>query len=224
MRYRDRAEAGRQLASLLEKYRADDPLVLGLLRGGIVVAAEVAAALRAPLDALVVRKVGVPGHPELAMGAVAAGTTWLNEPLIAELGIPRRAVGQAVAAETKEVERREALYRRAPSAASVEGRTVILVDDGLATGATAIAGLRVLRRRGVKRLIFAAPVCSLEGGARIEREADEVVCAARPPDFVAVGQAYLSFPQVGDDAVRQYLDAGRSSLIPPASLGGGIRS
>lgn len=207
MRYLDRAQGGRQLAPLLEKYRMDDPLVLGLLRGGIVVAAEVAAALGAPLDGLVVRKVGVPGHPELAMGAVAAGTTWLNEPLIDELGIPRRAVDQAVAAETKEVERREALYRRARPAASVEGRTVILVDDGLATGATAVAGLRVLRRRGAKRVIFAAPVCSLKGASRIEREANEVICAERPPDFVAVGQAYLSFPQLGDDAVRQYLDA-----------------
>lgn len=207
MRFLDRADAGRHLAFRLEKYRAEDPLVLGLLRGGIVPAAEVAAALGVQLDALVVRKVGVPGHPELAMGAVAAGTIWLNEPLIAKLGIPRRAVDQAVAEETEEVERREALYRRGRSAASVEGRTVILVDDGLATGATAVAGLRALRRRGAKRLIFAAPVCSREGAARVERESDEVVCAARPPDFGSVGQAYHSFPQVGDDAVRQYLDA-----------------
>lgn len=207
MRYLDRAEAGRQLASRLEKYRADEPLVLGLLRGGIAVAAEVAGALDAPLDGLVVRKVGVPGHSELAMGAVAAGTVWLNEPLIAELGIPRRAVDQAVAAETKEVERREALYRRGRPAASVGGRTVILVDDGLATGATAIAGLRVLRRRGAKRVIFAAPVCSVGGAARIEQEADKVICGARPLDFGAVGQAYLSFPQLGDAEVTQYLDA-----------------
>ncbi len=207
MRYLDRADAGRELAARLKQYRADDPLVLGLLRGGIVPAAEVAAALGAPLDGLVVRKVGVPGHAELAMGAVAAGTIWLNEPLIAQLGIPRRVVDQAVAAEVKEVERREAVFRRGRPAPSVEGRTVILVDDGLATGATAIAGLRVLRRRGARRLIFAAPVCSPEGHERIEREADDVVCAASPPDFTAVGQAYVSFPQVGDDAVREYLDA-----------------
>lgn len=207
MRYLDRADAGRQLARLLEKHRADHPLVLGLVRGGLPVAAEVAAALDAPLDALVVRKVGVPGHSELAMGAVAAGTVWLNEPVIAELGIPRPAVDRVVAQETKEVERREALYRPGRPPVAVGGRTVILVDDGLATGASAIAGARLLRHLGAKRVIFAAPICSQDGIPRVQREADEVVCAASPPDFFAVSQAYESFPQVTDDEVRQYLDA-----------------
>jgi predicted phosphoribosyltransferase len=207
MRYLDRADAGRQLARLLEKHRADHPLVLGLVRGGLPVAAEVAAALDAPLDALVVRKVGVPGHSELAMGAVAAGTVWLNEPVIAELGIPRPAVDRVVAQETNEVERREALYRPGRPPVAVGGRTVILVDDGLATGASAIAGARLLRHLGARRVIFSAPVCSEEGAARVQRESDEVVCAASPPDFFAVSQAYESFPQVTDDEVRQYLDA-----------------
>lgn len=207
MRYLDRADAGRQLARLLEKHRGDNPLVLGLVRGGLPVAGEVAAALDAPLDALVVRKVGVPGHPELAMGAVAAGTTWLNEPLIAELRIPPRAVDRAVAEETREVERREALYRPRRAPVSAGGRTVILVDDGLATGASAIAGSRLLRHLGAKRVIFAAPICSQDGIPRVQREADEVVCAASPPDFFAVSQAYDSFPQLTDDEVRQYLDA-----------------
>jgi putative phosphoribosyl transferase len=207
MRYLDRADAGRQLARLLEKHRADHPLVLGLVRGGLPVAAEVAAALDAPLDALVVRKVGVPGHSELAMGAVAAGTVWLNEPVIAELGIPRPAVNRVVAQETREVERREALYRPGRPPVAVGGRTVILVDDGLATGASAIAGARLLRHLGARRVIFSAPVCSEEGAARVQRESDGVVCAARPPDFFAVSQAYESFPQVTDDEARQYLDA-----------------
>ncbi|HEY9384898.1 MAG TPA: phosphoribosyltransferase family protein [Gemmatimonadales bacterium] len=217
MRYLDRAEAGRQLASLLEKYRGDDPVVLGLVRGGIAVAAEVAAALGASLDPLVVRKVGVPGHPELGMGAVAAGTTWLNEPLIAKLGISRRAVDQALAAEVQEADRREAQYRGGHPAAPVQGRTVILVDDGLATGATAIAGLRVLRQRGAKRIVFAAPVCSRQGATQVGREADEVVCAASPPDFFAVSQAYVSFPQLSDEAVRQHLEA--AATLQPQNRG-----
>jgi putative phosphoribosyl transferase len=207
MRYLDRADAGRALASLLEKYRADRPLVLGMVRGGLPVAAEVAAVLAAPLDALVVRKVGVPGHSELAMGAVAAGTTWLNERLIAELGIPRAAVERVVDQESREVARREALYRPGRPALAVAGRTVILVDDGLATGASAVAGLRMLRHCGARRLVFAAPICSEEGAARVAREADDVVCAACPPDFFAVSQAYQAFPQVEDAEVRQCLEA-----------------
>ena len=137
--YRDRAEAGQQLALPLEKYRAQDPVVLGLVRGGMAVAAEVARTLGAPLDVLVVRKVGVPGHEELAMGAVARGTAWLNEPLIAELGIPRPVVEHRLAEQNAEVSRREVHYREGRAPVPVEGRTVIVVDDGLATGATAVA-------------------------------------------------------------------------------------
>ncbi|HLG06128.1 MAG TPA: phosphoribosyltransferase family protein [Gemmatimonadales bacterium] len=219
MIFRDRAAAGRDLAALLQRYRSEDPVVLGLVRGGVAVAAEVASALEAPLDVLVVRKVGVPGHPELAMGAVASGVTWFNEPLIAELGIPREEVDRVVQSETEEAERREALFREGHPTLPVQGRTVILVDDGLATGATAVAGLRVLRRGGAHRLVFAAPVCSREGARRVEREADELVCASRPDDFFAVSQAYRSFPQLTDTDVRQHLQAAR----PGAAGSGGLR-
>ena len=208
--FADRADAGRQLAPLLEKFRAENPLVLGLARGGVVVAAEVAAALGAPLDVLVARKVGVPQHEELAMGAVARGTSWLNERLIVQLGIPPPAVDRQVAAETHEVERREALYREGRPALPVKGRTVILVDDGIATGATAVAGVRALRQLGARRVVLAAPVCSSEGAERVGREAHAVVCAIRPPDFFAVSQAYESFPQLRDDEVCRSLEAAGS--------------
>jgi putative phosphoribosyl transferase len=207
MIYRDRADAGRHLASLLERYRSEEPLILGLVRGGMAVAAEVARVLGAPLDVLVVRKVGVPGHEELAMGAVAKGTAWLNEPLIAELGIPRSVVERRIALETAEVDRREQLYREGRPPTVVRDRTVIVVDDGLATGATALAGIRVLRQLGARRVVFAAPVCSLEGRTRVAAEADDVVCFSTPAGFYAVSQAYESFPQLDDQAVHDHLEA-----------------
>ena len=141
MLFMDRRDAGQQLARGLEKYRPDHPVVLGLARGGVAVAAEIAATLRAPLDVLVVRKVGAPFQPELALGAVAAGTVWLNEPLIASLGISRESIQGIVALESTEAARRETLYRLGRPEASIEGRTVIVVDDGLATGATAQAAV-----------------------------------------------------------------------------------
>jgi predicted phosphoribosyltransferase len=207
MLFVDRRDAGRQLARKLEKYRMDHPVVLGLARGGVPVAAEIAKSLGAPLDVLVVRKVGAPFQPELALGAVAGGTVWLNDQLIDLLGVPREALERIVALESAEVARRETLYRLGRPRMPVEGRTVIVVDDGLATGATASAALRALRQRSPKRIVFAVPVCSVEGAAQLKGEANDVVCHWRPEEFHAVSQAYGSFAQVSDEEVRQSLDS-----------------
>lgn len=206
MFFLDRADAGRQLAQKLGAYRTENPVVLGLARGGVPVAAEIAAHLGAPLDVLVVRKVGAPYEPELALGAIAGETVWLNEPLIRELGIPPQAVDRIVTLESAEVARRETLYRLGRPPVPIEGQTAIVVDDGLATGATASAALRALSRRGPRRIIFAAPVCSVEGLQLVAREADQVVCLAQPAGLYAVSQAYGSFSQVRDEEVRHALE------------------
>lgn len=215
MHYTDRQDAGRHLARLLERYKMDDPVVFGLVRGGMPVAAEVAAALGAPLDALVVRKVGVPMHPELAMGAVAEGITWLDESLIGELRIRRSEVDRVVAEEVEEMKRREALYRSGQPPLSVKGRTVIVVDDGLATGATARAAIQMLRRGGAAQVIFASPVCSRSGARQVAADADTVVCASQPTHFFSVSQAYDSFDPVSDSEVRHLLDASAASAARP---------
>jgi len=203
----DRSDAGRRLARQLEPHRRESPIVLGLARGGVPVAAEIAAQLGAPLDVLVVRKVGAPDQPELALGAVAGDTVWLNEPLILGLGIARQAVDRTVTLEAAPASRRDTLYRLGRPPVPIADRTVIVVDDGLATGATASAAVRALRQRGPRRIIFAAPVCSVEGADLVGTEADDVVCLTRPTDFYAVSQAYGSFSQVSDDEVRHALDS-----------------
>jgi predicted phosphoribosyltransferase len=183
------------------------PLVLALPRGGIQVGYEVSRALGAPLDVLVVRKLGVPGHAELAMGAIASGgTRVLNEEILELLHIPPRIVELVATMEGREVERREQLYRAGRPALDVRGRTALLVDDGLATGATMRAAIRAARRQGASRVVVAVPVAAREACAELRAEADDLVCSATPEPFVAVGLWYEDFSPTSDEDVRAILE------------------
>jgi putative phosphoribosyl transferase len=203
--YRDRHEAGRVLAEQLVSYR-DRPelLVLGLARGGVPIAWEVASHLHAPLDVFVVRKLGVPQWQELAMGAVTSGGGLvINDGLVNRLGIDDDTIAETIRHETAEVERREQAYRGGRPAPDVTDRTVILVDDGIATGATMLAAVRAVR--AARRVVVAVPVGPRTLSAQLLEEADDVVCANTPPQFEAVGQAFADFHQVSDDEVRRLL-------------------
>jgi predicted phosphoribosyltransferase len=207
-RFANRAEAGRRLARELAAYAGrPDVLVLGLPRGGVPVAFEVARALRVPLDVFVVRKLGVPGQEELAMGAIASGgVRVVNEAIVRALRIPRAAIEAATVAETRERERRERLYRGDRPAVDVAGRTVILVDDGLATGATMQAAVSALRGRGPAAIVVAAPVAAPATCAALAGTADDCVCVLRPPELRGVGLWYEDFSQTEDAEVRALLD------------------
>ena len=211
--FRDRRDAGRQLAALLARERGPDLTVLALPRGGVPVAYEVARALGAPLDVLVVRKLGLPGHPELAMGALApSGLRVMNAEVLRRSGVSEAAVEAVAAQEAEELRRREAVYRAGLPPLQVTGQRVLLIDDGLATGATMRAAVRALRRWHPARLTVAVPVGAPETCAALRREADEVVCLTTPTFFAAVGQAYARFEQTGDDEVRDLLALGRAAL------------
>ncbi len=206
-RFRDRREAGRRLAEALSGY-AGRPglLVLALPRGGVPVGYEVARALKAPLDVMLVRKLGVPGHEELAMGAIASGgVRVLSKDVVSTLGIPEREIAVVAAAEEEELERRERAYRDARPPLDVRGKTVILVDDGLATGSTMRAAAAALRAQGVEHLVVAVPVAPPETCEALRAEVDEVVCAREPEPFLAVGTWYEDFSQTTDDEVRELL-------------------
>ncbi len=211
--FRDRREAGRVLAEALGTYRGTDGLlVLGLARGGIPVAWEVAAALGAQLDVFLVRKLGVPRWSELAMGALASGgRVILNDSVLSSLGIGDEQVRAVIERETAELNRREQAYRGGRPVADPRGRTVILVDDGIATGASMLAAVRAVRAAGPASLIVAVPVGPRSVCRQLAREADEVVCATMPPDFAAVGQVFADFHQVSDDEVRELLAAPTST-------------
>jgi predicted phosphoribosyltransferase len=205
--FRNRRDAGRVLAAYLAHYaNRPDVLVLALPRGGVPVAYEVANALGAPLDVFLVRKLGVPGHEELAMGAVATGAVRvLNERVVGGLGIPDDVIDAVVAREEQELRRRERLYRGDRLPPDVRGRTVILVDDGLATGATMLAAVRALRQQQPARIVVAVPAGSPDTCAQLRSESDDVVCAITPEPFSAVGRWYEDFAQTSDDEVRALL-------------------
>jgi predicted phosphoribosyltransferase len=217
MLFRDRADAGRHLLSRLGAYKdRRDVLVLGLPRGGIPVAYEVARGLGAPLDLFVVRKLGVPGQEELAMGAIATGGVRIvNRDVVDALHIPPDVVDRAAAAEARELERREQSYRGERPEPQVEGKTVILVDDGLATGSTMRAAVAALRQQGPARIVVAVPVAAPSTCQELRREVDEIVCFATPEPFMAVGRFYDDFAQTTDEEVRELLAAARAGQDPP---------
>lgn len=206
MSFVDRRDAGRQLANALANRAFTDPVVIALPRGGVPVAAEVARRLRAPLDVTVIRKLGCPGQPELGMGAIGEnGVRLLNTALIARLGITSSQIDAVVAAEQAELERRMQRYRAGRPATPVAGRTVIVVDDGIATGFTARAAILALRQQGALRIVLAVPVAPPATIAALRDVADEVVCLQTPEWFMAIGQFYADFRQTTDDEVTAVL-------------------
>jgi predicted phosphoribosyltransferase len=205
--FRDRADGGRALAAALDDLRdRDDVVVLGLPRGGVPVAAEVAQALGAPLDVFVVRKLGVPGHRELAMGAIASGgVRVLNDWVVAQSGVSARDLERVTEAETAELVRRETAYRGNRAPVAVAGRIVVLVDDGLATGATMRAAVAAVRALGPSSVVVAVPVGAPEAVEVVSAAADRMVCVEAPPWFLAVGRHYDDFTETTDEEVRRLL-------------------
>jgi putative phosphoribosyl transferase len=212
----DRRDAGRVLASRLSKYAGrDDVVVLALPRGGVPVAYEVASALGVPMDVFLVRKLGTPGHRELAMGAIASGgVRVLNEDVVQWYGVSGSAIERIAREEQEELERRERAYRGSRSVPDLTARIVVLIDDGLATGSTMRAAAQAMRARRPARVVIAVPVGAPQTCAELAAVADEVICARMPEPFSAVGQWYLNFDQTDDDEVRELLQ--KSSPIPQA--------
>jgi len=215
--FRDRQDAGRALATALAGFaKRADVLVLALPRGGVPVGYEVARALQVPLDVFIVRKLGVPGHEEYAMGAIAAGgLRVLNESVVRMLDIRASDIEAIVDVEQRELERRERLYRNGRPPPDVRGHSVILVDDGLATGSTMLAAVRALRTLAPARTIVAVPTAAAETCDELRREADEVVCLSTPEPFRAVGLWYADFSQTSDDEVRDLLERARTAAATP---------
>lgn len=207
-RFRDRREAGRELAAALRVLPAHDPIVVALPRGGVPVAFEVARALGAPLDIALVRKLGAPMEPELGVGAIVeGGHVHVDTATVEALGISRAELERVIARETDELERRRRAYRGDRPPVAVGGRTVVLVDDGLATGVTATAAARALRARGAREVILAVPVCPTRVGGPVRAALDRLVCLRSPEPFLGVGDAYEDFAQTSDDEVVGLLAA-----------------
>ena len=216
--FQDRTEAGQRLAAQLANYAdRQDVLVLGLPRGGVPVAFEVAKALRVPLDVFLVRKLGVPSQEELAMGAIASGDVCvLNEEIVQGLHLTETTIDRVAQKEQQELERRERIYRDNRPALDLQGRSVILVDDGLATGATMRAAIRALRQQQPARLVVGVPASSSETCQEIGSEVDEIVCVETPRPFYSVGLWYKHFPQITDEEVRNLLFKAETSQQPSA--------
>jgi len=213
MVFQNRVSAGRRLALTLEKFRSDDPVVLGILRGGVVVAAEVAQALGARLDVIIPRKIGAPGNPELAIGAVAGdGQIILNTELIASLGVSQSHIDRQIERELAEITRRRRLYFGGAIALNVGNKITLIVDDGLATGYTALAAIKAVKALKPRKTILAVPVAPAETVANLAGEVDELICLMTPEPFFAVGQFYSEFHQVTDEEVvgrlKEFKEAG----------------
>ena len=225
MPFRNRSEAGRRLAVALAGYKEQEPTILALPRGGVAIAAEVAAALDAPLDLILVRKVGVPFQPELAMGAVADGGASIivrNEDVIEHVGIDEAEFKTICDAEFAEIERRRERYLGNRERAEVAGHTAIVIDDGVATGATTRAALRATRMRNPKRLVLAVPVAPSDSLTELRREADEIMCLEEDSVFGAIGFYYRDFRQVSDEEVIEILQRLPAGKLRKSSLAGGV--
>lgn len=201
MIFADRVEAGERLAVALARYKGADAVVLAIPRGGVIVGEAVARALGLPLDVVVPRKIGAPGNPELGLGAIAPGVRVLDEWLIERLGVTEEYLEREIEAEEREIERRERVYRAGRPPVDFAGKVAIVVDDGVATGGTAIAALRWARAQGAARVVLAVPVAPPGSVARLAREADDVVVLETPEPFFAVGEWYRRFDQTTDEEV-----------------------
>lgn len=217
MVFRDRTDAGRQLAARLAGMELDRPLVFGMARGGVPVAFEIAKALEAPLDVIVVRKLGHPSQPELGMGAIAeGGVRVVNRSLVSQLEVPESLIDRVADREAEELERRLATYRGGRPPEPIEGRTVVVVDDGLATGFTALAAVESLRKRGAKRVVLAVPVGPPGAVMALRASADDVVCVDVSERFFGISEWYMDFHQVPDEEVIKLLESAHASYKAPS--------
>jgi len=216
MLYKDRQQAGRRLAGAMGHLVDADPVVVALPRGGVEVGYAVACELHVPLDVVVVRKLGAPMQPEFGFGAVARDVCVIDESTVRLLGLSPKEIDRVVQAETAEMQRREKLYRGGRPSLELTGRTVVLVDDGLATGGTARAAIRAIRKGRPATVVLAVPVAPPDTAARLAAEVDELICLATPPDFHAVGRWYVNFAQTSDAEVIELLRRAREHLAAPA--------